>query len=147
MAELLKRNLNISKDFYLSFLGSANDNITPQMDKDAITGIASYHSDDYDKEIFERVAEEIYDTRLPYNPTVDRDEWFGSSSLDRVSEMFPIRQKIYAEVITEFTSTNNGMVSISEKLSQAILSKMDDSALENQIDFEVHKCIFSFLQF
>jgi len=123
MAELLKRNLNISKDFYLSFLGSANDNITPQMDKDSITGIASYHSDDYDKEIFERIAEEIYDTRLPYNPEIDRDEWFGSSSLDRVSEMFPIRQKIYVEVITEFTATDNGLVSISEKLSQAILSK------------------------
>lgn len=123
MAELVKRNLNVSKDFYLSFLGSANDNITQQNDKDAIMGFATWYSREYGKEIFERVAEEIYDTRLPYNPTVDRDEWFGSSSLDRVSEMFPIRQKIYAEVITEFTSTNDGMVSISEKLSQAILSK------------------------
>jgi len=123
MAELLKRNLNLSDDFYLSFLGSTNDDIPSQMDKDTILGFHQYHVDDYSKEVFERIVDEVYGRRLPYNPDMDRDEWFGSSNLDRVSEMFPIRQKSYVEVITEFTSTNNGLVSISEKMPQAILSK------------------------
>ncbi len=77
----------------------------------------------HDKEIFERISEEVYGRQLPYNKDIDKDEWFGSSHLDRVSEMFPLRQKAYAEVITEFTATDNGLISISEKMPQAILSK------------------------
>ena len=123
VAELLKRKFHISDDFYLSFLGSANDDISSDVDRETIMGCHQYHADDYDKELFERIVEDIYDRRLPYNPDMDRDEWFGSSHLDRVSEMFPIRQKVYAEVITEFTATDNGLISISEKLPQALLSK------------------------
>ena len=47
----------------------------------------------------------------------------GGSSLDRVTEMFPFRRKSYVEIITEFTYKDDGLVCISEKLSQAILSK------------------------
>ena len=122
-AELLKRNFNIDEDFYLSFLGSANGDITEGMDKDSILGHHQYHDDTYGKEIFERISEEVYGRQLPYNKDIDKDEWFGSSNLDRVSEIFPLRQKAYAEVITEFTATDNGLISISEKLPQAILSK------------------------
>ena len=37
--------------------------------------------------------------------------------------MLPFRNKSYVELITEFTTKDNGYVAISEKLSQAILSK------------------------
>ena len=45
----------------------------------------------------------------------------SGSYLDRVTEMF--RRKSYVEIITEFTYKDDGLVCISEKLSQAILSK------------------------
>ena len=54
---------------------------------------------------------------------MNRDEWLGGSYLDRVTEMFPFRRKSYVEIITEFTYKDDGLVCISEKLSQAILSK------------------------
>lgn len=123
MAELLKRNLNIEDDFFLSFLGSANEDVTPEYDKELIMRFHQYHPDEYDKDVFKRVANEIYGKELTHNQDVHRDTWFGSSNLDRVSEMFPIRQKAFVEIVTEFTSTDNGLISISEKLSQAILSK------------------------
>ena len=123
MAELIKRKIDISKDFYLSFLGSVNDSVSEEDDFKAIMGQSHHHKEDYDDDIFLKICKEIYGKKLPYNTEVDRDEWFGSSHLDRVTEMFPLRQKTYVEIITEFTSTNNGLVSISEKLSQAILSK------------------------
>jgi len=123
MAELLKRNLDIEKDFFLSFLGSANEDFTPERDKETIMGLHQYHADNYEEDVFERVVENVYGKQLTYNQDVNRDTWFGSSNLDRVSEMFPIRQKAFAEIVTEFTSTNNGLISISEKLPQAILSK------------------------
>ena len=124
MAELLKRNLDLESDFFLSFLGSANGEVvTPEMDKDTIMGFHQYHADDYDKDVFKRITNEVYGKELTHNQDVHRDSWFGSSNLDRVSEMFPIRQKAFVEIVTEFTSTNNGLISISEKLPQAILSK------------------------
>ncbi len=123
MAELLKRNLNIEDDFFLSFLGSANEDFTPEYDKEFIMRFHLYHKENYEKDLFERVAEDIYGKQLTHNQDVNRDTWFGSSNLDRVSEMFPIRQKTFVEIVTEFTATDDGLISISEKLSQAILSK------------------------
>ena len=123
MAELLKRNLNIEDDFFLSFLGSANEDTTPEDDKEFIMRMGQYHEDNYEKDLFERVVENIYGKQLTHNQDVSRDSWFGSSNLDRVSEMFPIRQKAFVEIVTEFTSTDDGLISISEKLPQAILSK------------------------
>jgi hypothetical protein len=123
MAELIKRKIDISKDFYLSFLGSVNDVITEEKDKDTIMGISSFHKEQYEEDIFTKICEDVYGKKLPYNTEVDRDEWFGSSHLDRVTEMFSLRQKTYVEIITEFTASDDGLVSISEKLSQAILSK------------------------
>ena len=124
MAELLKRNLDIDKDFFLSFLGAANgEEVTTEMDKNIIMGYHQYHSENYDIDLFERITNEVYGKELTYNQDVHRDSWFGSSNLDRVGEMFPIRQKAFVEIVTEFTSTNNGLISISEKLPQAILSK------------------------
>ena len=65
----------------------------------------------------------FYGKKLPYSISMNRDEWLAGSYLDRVTEMFPFRRKSYVEIITEFTYKDDGLVCISEKLSQAILSK------------------------
>ena len=123
LAELLHRKIDVRADFHLSFLGSENKQISKNEDRDTLFRTQLTNQDRYEYETFETIWHEYYGNKLPYSLSMDRDDWLGGSSLDRVTEMFPYRRKCYAEIITEFTYKNDGLVCISEKLSQAILSK------------------------
>ena len=122
MAEFLHRKENINKNFHLSFLGSENENITKEMEKSTLLGY-SWNFEHLDKKVFEELWDDWYGNKLPYSLETSRDEWLAGSNLNRVTEMLPFRRKSYVELITEFTTTNDGYVCVSEKLSQAILSK------------------------
>ena len=123
LAELLHRKIDVRGDFHLSFLGSENAHISKELDKETLYGLWAKHEDRYEYETFDHIWNEFYGNKLPYSVSMDRDEWLAGSYLDRVTEMFPFRRKSYVEIITEFTYKDDGLVSISEKLSQAILSK------------------------
>jgi|TARA_R110002074_G_scaffold119581_1_gene252810 hypothetical protein len=123
MAELIKRDIDIADNFYLSFLGDRIDGIAAPNDVAAITNTFKYHHDTYDKSICTKLWKDWYGQELPYNTNVPFEDWFGSSNLDRVTEMFPFRQKTYVEIVTEYTAKNDGLVSITEKLPQTFLSK------------------------
>ena len=122
MAELLDRKEDINKNFHLSFLGSENDDITRDMEKKTLMGY-SWAFEHLDKKVFEELWDDWYGNKLPYSLETSRDEWLAGSNLNRITEMLAFRRKSYVELITEFTTTNDGYVCVSEKLSQAILSK------------------------
>ena len=62
MAELIKRKIDISKDFYLSFLGSVNDSVSEEVDFKAIMGLRHHHKEDYGEDRIKKFASvpEIY---------------------------------------------------------------------------------------
>jgi len=121
LAELLKRKTNIDADFYMSFLGSENEHIPKEWDKETIDGLNYIKR--YDAGIFNSIWKDYYGRKLPYSVEMSRDEWLAGSNLNRITEMLPFRNKTFVEIITEFQFNDDGLVSISEKLSQAILSK------------------------
>ncbi len=123
LAELIHRKIDIEGDFHMSFLGSENEHISKDSDKEALFQARSGNEDRYEHETFDHMWNVFYGKKLPYSLSMERDEWLAGSYLDRVTEMFPFRRKSYVEIITEFTYKDDGLVCISEKLSQAILSK------------------------
>ena len=122
MAEFLNRNVELNKNFHLSFLGSENENITSDMERKTLMGY-SYQFEHIDVKYFRELWDNWYGKKLPYSLETSRDEWLAGSNLNRITEMLPFRNKSYVELITEFTTKDDGYVTISEKLSQAILSK------------------------
>ena len=123
LAELIHREIDIEGDFHMSFLGSENEHISKVIDRETLFRTHLSNEDRYEYRTFDHIWNAFYGKKLPYSISMDRDEWLGGSSLDRVTEMFPFRRKSYVEIITEFTYKDDGLVCISEKLSQAILSK------------------------
>ena len=123
LAELIHRKIDIDADFHMSFLGSENKHISKNADKETLFQSFAGNEDRYEYRTFDHIWNVFYGKKLPYAVSMDRDEWLAGSFLDRVTEMFPFRRKSYVEIITEFTYKDDGLVCISEKLSQAILSK------------------------
>ena len=123
LAELIHRKIDIEGDFHMSFLGSENEHISKNIDKETLFRTHLSNEDRYEYRTFDHIWNVFYGKKLPYSVSMDRDEWLAGSYLDRVTEMFPFRRKSYVEIITEFTYKDDGLVCISEKLSQAILSK------------------------
>ncbi len=123
LAELIHRKIDIDADFHMSFLGSENKHISKNADKETLFQSFAGNEDRYEYRTFDHIWTVFYGKKLPYAVSMDRDEWLAGSFLDRVTEMFPFRRKSYVEIITEFTYKDDGLVCISEKLSQAILSK------------------------
>ena len=123
LAELIHRKIDVFGDFHMSFLGSENKDISRNIDRETLFNTYAMNEDRYDYETFDHMWNVFYGKKLPYAVSMDRDEWLAGSYLDRVTEMFPFRRKSYVEIITEFTYKDDGLVCISEKLSQAILSK------------------------
>ena len=123
LAELIHRKIDIDADFHMSFLGSENKHISKNADKETLFQSFAGNEDRYEYRTFDHIWTTFYGKKLPYAVSMDRDEWLAGSFLDRVTEMFPFRRKSYVEIITEFTYKDDGLVCISEKLSQAILSK------------------------
>jgi len=122
LAKLIENHTNIKDNAYYSFLGTDNYGIgDPLYDSDiqSIEGRIGYS---YNKDIADEIIREYYKKELPFSMQHARDEWLAGSSLNRLEEMLPYRRRSYLELITEFTSSDEH-VSISEKLSQAILSK------------------------
>ena len=123
LAELIHRKIDVEGDFHMSFLGSENEHISKSIDKETLFRTHVSNEDRYEYQTFDHIWNVFYGKKLPYSVSMDRDEWLAGSYLDRVTEMFPFRRKSYVEIITEFTYKDDGLVCISEKLSQAILSK------------------------
>ena len=96
-------------------------NTFQEWDKETIDGLNYIKR--YDTGIFNSIWNDYYGKKLPYSVEMSRDEWLAGSNLNRITEMLPFRNKTFVEIITEFQVNDDGLVSISEKLSQAILSK------------------------
>jgi len=118
LSKLIEKKVNIKDNFYFSFLGTNNRGEgDPLYDSDVNAIYARLP-----KDMATTILWDYYKSELPYSLSCPRDEWLASSSLYRIEEMLPYRKRTYVELITEFTHSDE-YVSISEKLSQAILCK------------------------
>ena len=119
LAKLIENHTSLKENAYYSFLGTDN---TGEGDPLFESDIKAIRGGSYDSDMANTIITEYYKDELPYSMNHSRDEWLSGSSLNRIEEMMPYRKRSYVELITEFTHSDEH-VSISEKLSQAILSK------------------------
>ncbi len=122
LSKLLEKKVNIKDNFYFSFLGTNNRGEGDPLYDSDVNAIYGRVPDVYNKDMANKILWDYYKTELPYSMNFQRDEWLASSSLNRIEELLPYRKRTYVELITEFTHSDE-YVSISEKLSQAILCK------------------------
>jgi 2-polyprenyl-3-methyl-5-hydroxy-6-metoxy-1,4-benzoquinol methylase len=74
------------------------------------------------KSNFEKIVNGLYGKRIAMEDK-DPTQWLGSSNIERVIELLNHRSKSKFEIITEYSATDTD-ISISEKLSLAVLSKI-----------------------